>query len=167
MKALLVLAFVCIVTVNAASRAKRAAYELPDGAEILIGSVKTSFACPQGAFGYFADVDNNCNIFHICHPVTDEDGVTETQQFTFLCGNQTVFNQLSFTCAYPEEAVPCGQAPDFFYLNDNVRLGDPKVPFLNDQDIQRAAPLIVGLAARYSGQAVPQPAPGGGRGRGR
>lgn len=48
----------------------------------------------------------------------------------------------------PEDAVPCSESPSFFYLNDNLRLGDPKVAFLDDQDVQRAAPLIQNYAAR-------------------
>lgn len=73
-----------------------------------------------------------------------------------------MFNQLTFTCSMPEDSVPCSDAPSFFYLNDNLRLGDPKVPFLDDQDIQRAAPLIQSYGARsHSGG---PPAPGRGRG---
>lgn len=58
-----------------------------------------------------------------------------------------VFNQLSFTCAMPEDAVPCTESPNFYYLNDNLKLGDPKVAFLDEQDIQRAAPYVPMYAA--------------------
>ena len=138
-----------VAAVSAKSRNKREAFDLPDGADLLVGSVKTNFACPQNAVGYFADTDNNCQIFHVCNTIVEEDGTVETQQYSFLCGNQTVFNQLSFTCAMPEDAVPCSEAPSFFYLNDNLRLGDPKVAFLDDQDVQRAAPLIPNYAGRF------------------
>lgn len=66
------------------------------------------------------------------------------RQWSFACGNQTVFNQLTFTCSFPEEAIPCDKAPDFFYLNSNVLQGDPEVPFLQDQDVQNAAEFIPG-----------------------
>lgn len=70
---------------------------------------------------------------------------------------------MTFTCAMPEDAVPCNEAPSFFYLNDNLRLGDPKVAFLDDQDIQRAAPLIQSYAARLgAGAGAPAPRPGRG-----
>ncbi|KAF8782755.1 uncharacterized protein LOC129963900 [Argiope bruennichi] len=157
MKAVLLCAFVFIAVVAAKPRNKRAAFDLPDGAELLVGNVRTSFACPQGAEGYYADIENNCQIFHVCHTVQEEDGNSETQQFSFLCGNQTVFNQLSFTCSMPEDAVPCPEAPNFFYLNDNLRLGDPKVAFLDDQDIQRAAPLIQSYGGRLNAGAAPAP----------
>ncbi|XP_015921529.1 uncharacterized protein [Parasteatoda tepidariorum] len=154
-----VIVFCVLIAVAAAavskSRTKREAFELPDGADLLVGSVKTSFACPQGSEGYYADIENNCQIFHVCHTNVQEDGSSETTQFSFLCGNQTMFNQLSFTCGMPEDSVPCQDAASFFYLNDNLRSGDPKALFLDDQDIQRAAPLIQNYAARNLNSPAP------------
>ncbi|KAH9361167.1 hypothetical protein HPB48_003029 [Haemaphysalis longicornis] len=120
-------------------KSKRAAYELPDGVEFLVGSVKTSFSCPAKN-GYYADVDNNCQIFHVCNVVPKDDGSTEVQQYSFLCGNQTVFSQFSLTCALPEDAIPCGSSADFFYLND--RIGQEKVNLHDDADLQRAIQII-------------------------
>ncbi|GFS42314.1 chitin-binding type-2 domain-containing protein [Nephila pilipes] len=119
-------------------RTRRAAYDLPDGINLLLQDLRSTFSC-QGD-GYYADVDNNCQIFHVCHGF--EEG--SPRQWSFACGNQTIFNQLTFTCSYPEEAIPCNKAPDFFYLNGNMQQGDPEVPFLNEQDVQNAAPLIPG-----------------------
>ncbi|GIX87195.1 chitin-binding type-2 domain-containing protein [Caerostris darwini] len=142
MKAVSILCIVLIGCLAVCSgmpkRAKRAAYDLPDGVNLLIQNLRSTFSC-QGD-GYYADVDNNCQVFHVCHG--HEEG--SPRQWSFACGNQTVFNQLTFTCSYPEEAIPCDKAPDFFYLNGNVQRGDPEVPFLNDQDVQNAAPFIPG-----------------------
>ncbi|KAH6948420.1 hypothetical protein HPB50_024361 [Hyalomma asiaticum] len=143
---------------------RREAYALPDGAELLLGSVKTTFKCPGD--GYFADMDNDCKVFHICHDVLGPQGAAdhEMQHFSFLCGNQTVFNQLSLTCAYEDDAVPCQNAKDFYYLN--TRIGDPTEDFLTDNDIQRAVPLVPTLhahaaaAALTAGPAQGPPAPG-------
>ncbi|CAN8025064.1 unnamed protein product [Ixodes persulcatus] len=139
MKHVLALALALVAVAVALPRAKRAAYELPDGVEFLVGSVKTSFTCPAKN-GYFADVDNNCQIFHVCNVVSKDDGSAEVQQYSFLCGNQTVFNQFSLTCALPEDAIPCRSSQDFFYLND--RLGQEKVNLHDESDLQRAVPLI-------------------------
>ncbi|XP_035206697.1 U-scoloptoxin(01)-Er1a-like [Stegodyphus dumicola] len=159
MKAVILCVLLSVAAVSAKSRSKREAFDLPDGADLLVGNVRTSFSCPQTAEGYYADIENNCQIFHVCHTVVQEDGSAETQQYSFLCGNQTVFNQLTFTCSMPEDSVPCPEAPNFFYLNDNLRLGDPNVPFLAEQDIQRAAPLIQSLAARYQAGGAPPARP--------
>ncbi|XP_077553797.1 uncharacterized protein LOC144168726 [Haemaphysalis longicornis] len=139
MKFAVALAIVIAVVSSDRPRAKREAYDLPDGAELVVGSIKTTFQCPEKN-GYFADVDNNCLIFHVCNVVTHADGHTEVQQFSFFCGNQTMFNQLSLTCAFPEEAVPCQNAPDFYYVNDNI--GIPDALFLTDADVEKAAALI-------------------------
>ncbi|KAK8769344.1 hypothetical protein V5799_014194 [Amblyomma americanum] len=120
---------------------RRAAYELPDGVEFVVGGVQTTFQCERG--GYFADVSNNCQLFHICNEIYKEDGSVELQQYTFFCGNQTVFNQLSLTCAHPEESVPCSNAPDFFYINDNI--GRVGTQAHTEDDLQRAAPLVPGF----------------------
>lgn len=84
-------------------------------------------------------------------------------QWSFMCGNQTVFNQFSFTCSYPEDAVPCGSARDFFYLNANIGAG-PNVPFHNEQDVARAAAVTPGRAASaFRPQPAPQARPPAGR----
>ncbi|XP_035231692.1 U-scoloptoxin(01)-Cw1a-like [Stegodyphus dumicola] len=121
---------------------KKDSYALPEGAELLVGPIRSTFSCFSN--GYYADVDNNCQIFHICYTTDNPDGTRSQHQYSFVCGNQTVFNQLTFTCTYPEDAVPCVNAQDFYYLNTHVEAADPDVHFLDDQDIQRAAPLIAG-----------------------
>ncbi|KAH8019860.1 hypothetical protein HPB51_022961 [Rhipicephalus microplus] len=127
-------------------RTRRAAYELPDGVEFVVGGVQTTFQCERS--GYFADVSNNCQLFHICNEIYKEDGSVELQQYSFFCGNQTVFNQLSLTCAHPEESVPCQNAPDFFYINDNI--GRLDAPAHTEDDLQRAAPLVPGFQQQQS-----------------
>lgn len=141
MKFAVAVALIVAAAVTARPRSKREAYDLPDGAELIVGNIKTTFECPAKN-GYFADVDNECLIFHVCNVVTHADGKTEIQQFSFFCGNQTMFNQLSLTCAFPEDAVPCQNAPDFFYVNDNI--GIPDAPFLTDADVEKASALIAG-----------------------
>ncbi|XP_042897496.1 uncharacterized protein [Parasteatoda tepidariorum] len=140
MKYFIICALLFSTILAAPKRAKREAYSLPDGADILVGAIKTSFSCFND--GYYADVDNNCQIFHVCHSTPNEDGSQNTQQWSFLCGNQTLFNQLTLTCADPEDAVPCPEAPSFYNINDRINAGDPQLYFLNDDDIQRAEPLL-------------------------
>ncbi|GFR06735.1 chitin-binding type-2 domain-containing protein [Trichonephila clavata] len=119
---------------------KKEKYALPEGAELLVGPIRSTFQC--FANGYYADTDNNCQIFHICSSTDSVDGTRTQMQYSFLCGNQTIFNQLTFTCTYPDDAVPCVHAQDFYYLNSHIESDDPEIHFLDDQDVQRAAPLI-------------------------
>jgi len=89
---------------------KRAAYELAADAELIVGSINPTFSCDGLRYGYYADTANDCKIFHVCLPQTLPDGTESVEQFSFFCGNQTIFNQFSLTCTSPEEAVPCAQS---------------------------------------------------------
>ena len=46
--------------------------------------------------GYYADIANECQVFHICQPVTYADGETETFKWSMICPEQTVFDQVMF-----------------------------------------------------------------------
>ena len=46
-----------------------------------------SFSCEGRSYGYYADPETNCQVFHIC--LGDGD-----IKWTFLCPNQTIFNQV-------------------------------------------------------------------------
>jgi len=130
----------CVALCYAASltRTKREAYNFPDGAELIVGSIKTSFQCSTG--GYFADQDNDCKVFHICQINELPDGKTEIVQDSFFCPNQTVFSQFSMTCATAEEAIPCASSAEFFYLNE--RIGKETAKLHEDADVAKADALI-------------------------
>ncbi|XP_003746840.1 uncharacterized protein LOC100900463 [Galendromus occidentalis] len=119
------------------------AIQLPDGAQLVVGDIRSTFNCEGNRYGYYADMDNNCMIFHICNPVQQE-GRESVLQYSFYCGNQTVFDQLSMTCAFPDDAIPCENSVDFFYLNDNLGIED--APLHTSQDIEKKEAFV--LAAR-------------------
>merc|ERR1712226_1173472 len=87
---------------------------LPAGHEEILSSPYNpdSFSCDDQAYGYYADVESGCEIFHICLPVQDNEGlVTNTLKFSFFCGNGTVFDQESLVCNHPDSAFPCESHP--------------------------------------------------------
>jgi len=98
-----------------------ATYNLPSGAELLIGNINPTFDCYNRKYGYYADIDHNCKIFHICHPTYNPFGIAETYQTSFFCPNLTVFDQSTLTCVHEdsESLIPCSSAPQLYYLNDN------------------------------------------------
>ena len=72
-------------------------------------------------------------LFHICYPVAYPDGQEEMLKWSFICPNQTIFDQvrrstlrnfatiylfLSFqanlVCSFPLDAIPCEEAPNLF-----------------------------------------------------
>ncbi|XP_013791037.1 uncharacterized protein LOC106474887 [Limulus polyphemus] len=109
---------------NSYRLAKREAFNLPDGVDLVVGTIDTSFSCADKNQGYYADPGNDCKLFHVCIPRDLEDGKRDFEHYSFFCGNLTVFDQLTFTCTYPEAALPCKQAKDYYYLNDNIGLED-------------------------------------------
>ncbi|XP_043190283.1 U-scoloptoxin(01)-Er1a-like isoform X1 [Amphibalanus amphitrite] len=98
----------------------RMAYELSDGADSIVPNLVQSFSCDGRAYGYYADVSNDCQLFHICVPVLGADGeVLSTDQYSFLCGNQTIFDQATLTCNYPVDSLPCEDAESMYSLRND------------------------------------------------
>ena len=54
------------------------------------------FTCEGRSYGYYADVANECQIFHICYPVQYPDGQEEMLKWSFICPEQTVFDQVEW-----------------------------------------------------------------------
>ena len=64
---------------------------------------------------YYADVDNNCQLFHICLPTENAEGdIIDYQHWTFLCANGTVFDQQTLSCNYAEDAFPCEESEQLY-----------------------------------------------------
>merc|ERR1712025_1020827 len=76
----------------------------------------TSFLCDgQAEGGYYADVEAECQVFHIC----GSDGNGGLTKYSFLCPNGTLFNQQYFVCDWWFN-VDCSLAEEFYSLNDEV-----------------------------------------------
>merc|ERR1719312_2258801 len=100
---------------------------LPASAAALLDApYDDGFNCDQqdAGYGYYADTLNNCQVFHICNPVYNNDGeLDRMDKYSFVCGEGTVFDQQTLTCNYPEDAFPCEESPSLYA---NVEFG--KIP---------------------------------------
>lgn len=106
-----------LLALCAATAYARMAYQLPAGAEFILRqrSFSQNFNCDGRRYGYYADVDNDCEIFHVCLPVEDDLGqLIEMAHFSFMCGNQTIFDQSTLTCNNEADALPCSEAENFY-----------------------------------------------------
>merc|ERR1719341_385923 len=84
--------------------------------------IVNTFNCDKKQYGYYADVDNDCEIFHICLPVHllpypalkkgEAPPPTVTYTFSFICPKWTIFAQDTLTCAWATEAIPCARAAE-------------------------------------------------------
>lgn len=88
---------------------------------------KTSFDCMSQSCpgGYYADLETQCQVFHICQ----NDGRFDS----FLCPNGTIFSQQHFVCVWWWQ-VDCQQSASFYNLNDGIYC-NPSVYF-NQPDRQ-------------------------------
>jgi len=99
-----------------------------DAESLLYTPLSLSFSCEGREYGYYADVDNNCQVFHICLPLLDETEtvVLETAHWSFICGNGTVFDQGTLTCNYEQDSVPCEEAPSLYNQVEYGKLDEKK-----------------------------------------
>merc|ERR1711917_166280 len=75
-----------------------------------------TFDCTDRPIGFYADLEFDCMIFHLC----DEDG----RRIPYMCGNETSFNQKFRVCDWNYN-VDCESSPDWYYLNDLTYREDP------------------------------------------
>ncbi|KAJ8941681.1 hypothetical protein NQ314_010327 [Rhamnusium bicolor] len=92
---------------------------LPSNATSIRTDISDSFHCDGRDYGYYADVENDCQLFHVCLPVTYSDGRNQTFRWSFICPEDTIFNQEMFTCTRSDEAIDCAESPRYYELNRN------------------------------------------------
>ncbi|XP_023210801.1 uncharacterized protein LOC111613687 [Centruroides sculpturatus] len=90
---------------------------LPAGAGNLFVEIDTTFSCDGKVYGYYADVYNDCKIYHVCHPTFSQTGSRIALQYSFMCPEHTIFDQKTLICARPSVAVTCDSAEDFYNTN--------------------------------------------------
>ncbi|XP_069973339.1 probable ATP-dependent RNA helicase ddx42 [Penaeus vannamei] len=91
---------------------------LPSGASALLGGITSAFSCLDRPYGYYADQDNSCRVFHVCNPTLFSNGAVETYQYSFMCGEGSVFDQKELACVAESSAIPCQESSNYFYTNE-------------------------------------------------
>ena len=91
--------------------------------DLLVQPLVRSFSCRGRDYGYYADVANNCQIFHICWPKMNEvEEVVGMNQWSFVCGNQTVFDQATLSCNHVSASLPCDVSESLFGTVDFFKI---------------------------------------------
>jgi len=91
-------------------------------------NVTFNFDCTDRPIGFYADVEQDCMIFHMC----DEDG----RRIPYMCGNETSFNQKFRVCDWNYN-VDCASSPDWYYLNDLTYRTDPPKSTTESYNVRR------------------------------
>jgi len=111
---------------------------LSSGASRVVPNIKITFSCVGRRYGYFADVDNNCQLFHICQPSTAANGAPVIYHYTKFCPNQTHFDQQVLSCvslSHPT-LTPCGHSLQYFQQTE-TRFAENPVPFVHREVFQQ------------------------------
>lgn len=69
------------------------AYRLASQGEEIAGPVQKTFSCEGKDYGYYADVGNNCKVYHVCVP-------SQKQHYSFFCNEGTIFDDTQQTCIH-------------------------------------------------------------------
>jgi len=92
------------------------ALNLPAQADsVLATGISFTFSCENMPYGYYADVLNNCQVYHICKPLINN-GLQSMQRFSFFCPAGTLFDQIKHVCmsANSADLTPCHLASNYF-----------------------------------------------------
>ncbi|XP_031773165.1 U-scoloptoxin(01)-Er1a-like [Apis florea] len=94
---------------------KTGGLELPDNATLIRENIVDNFSCQDRIYGYYADMENDCQIFHVCMPQA-----RGSTRWSFICPAETVFNQATFVCTKTENSIPCEESEKFYNLNEAI-----------------------------------------------
>ncbi|CAG9573578.1 unnamed protein product [Danaus chrysippus] len=91
-------------------------------------NITDTFSCENRTYGYYADVENECQLFHVCVPSQSPSGRNTTYRYSFICPAETVFNQEVLVCTRPIDSIPCDESPNFYDLNMEIgKMVDPEI----------------------------------------
>ncbi|XP_029176210.1 uncharacterized protein LOC114944483 [Nylanderia fulva] len=88
---------------------------LPDNATFIRDNIVDTFSCQDKIYGYYADMENECQVFHVCLPQT-----RGSIRWSFICPAETVFNQATFVCTRTESSIPCEESEKYYALNEEI-----------------------------------------------
>lgn len=70
---------------------------LPSNSTAIRNNIVDTFSCEGKIYGYYADIDNECQLFHVCYPVDLPDGTKQVFKWSFICPEETIFNQVLYS----------------------------------------------------------------------
>nr|QGT33394.1 cuticular protein 1-N [Microplitis mediator] len=94
---------------------------LPNNATAIRENIVDTFSCENRIYGYYADIDNECQVFHVCMPQN-----RGSRRWSFICPAETVFNQETFVCTRINESIPCEESEQYYVLNEEFGKEEPE-----------------------------------------
>lgn len=111
----------------------------PSGIPAATHAAASSFTCFNRSIGYYGDIDHDCKIYHFCL-LGDYNGETVYQRISYLCLNETMFDQQALDCVEQSNmTAPCKESPNF-YDQSNKMLRDAIVGNRVQHDSETTTP---------------------------
>lgn len=93
---------------------------LPSNSTTIRENITDTFSCEGLTYGYYADVDNDCQVFHVCLPSQAPSGRNTTYRWSFICPKETIFNQEVLVCTRARDAIDCADSPMYYDVNMDI-----------------------------------------------
>jgi len=79
-------------------------------------SAQGNFSCYERRYGYYADINKQCTMFHLCYPVKDSNSNEIVyQRFSFACSDNSIFDQQHLLCLDESSlTTKCETSPEHF-----------------------------------------------------
>ncbi|XP_013783693.1 uncharacterized protein LOC106467860 [Limulus polyphemus] len=107
---------------------------LSDNTNLVLSPVGTQFSCVNKTYGYYADMEAACKVYHICNPYVTQYGQEQAVQYSFYCREERIFSQATLTCELPHQGIPCEQAYLYYPVPSSVANADQDRYANPDQD---------------------------------
>ena len=87
----------------------------------MVPNIQTGFSCVGKAYGYYADIENNCQIYHVCQYSVNEKGEPTIYHYSYYCPANTRFDQRKLVCIPVDdvEILKCEDSHNFFPVNES------------------------------------------------
>jgi len=110
------LLFIALIAVSNAEEDH--SFELPSEWYNIRSNIDTSFSCVGRAYGYYADVANDCQVYHVCQPRLEDERTVYTHN-PFICPLGTVFDQVVLTCVHATADFNCADSINHYVATEN------------------------------------------------
>lgn len=90
------------------------------------GPIDVKFTCADRPLGYYADMANDCKVFHVCNPTSMPDGQNAVIQYSFFCPAATTFDQQALICVPDPAPTACHLSEKYYNGNDVIATTERK-----------------------------------------
>ncbi|KAG5678668.1 hypothetical protein PVAND_008321 [Polypedilum vanderplanki] len=109
---------------------------LPADSETIRNNIIDSqFSCDEREPGFYADIENDCQIFHRCLQERKE-------VFSFICPEQTVFDQRILVCISDDDFdIPCSASDQYYRESNRAFFGNATAELSMEENIKNSVAI--------------------------